>query len=85
MRPVKTNTSNFVLIGKDENVVDLPVTRVQFDDGTIGVESCWELNDEELKEIVKTKRMYFCCLAPTHAPSALSVYSVIQEESKGRD
>jgi len=85
MKPIETETTNFILKGKDENVVDLPVTRIEFNDGTLGVASCWQLSDEEVSELVKTTRLYFCCLAPTHAPSLLSAFSVLSKEFQEMD
>lgn len=51
MKPVITETTNTFLKAPLENpeVIDLPITRFKFDNGTIGIESCWELSEEELK------------------------------------
>lgn len=84
MRAIQTETTNFTLKGNNANVYDLPVTRVQFQDGQIAVESCWELSDQDLLEIIKTRRLYFCCLAPTHAPCSLDVYSVLSGKCAGQ-
>jgi len=32
------------------------------------VVSCWELSDEELAEVIRTKRIYFQALGRTHPP-----------------
>lgn len=77
MRAIRTQTTNFTLIGKDDNVADLPVTRIEFSDGTVGVESCWQLSDKDLEEIIKNRKIYYCCLAPTHAPASINVVSVL--------
>lgn len=56
MRPVKFEEANVVMKappGEEENVFDMPAFR---DKGNIV--SCWELTDEEVEEIVKTKRIY---------------------------
>lgn len=82
MKAVKTETSNTVLKAPEDstNVIDLPVTRLVYGDGTPAVESCWELNKKELEEINETGRIYFTCLGSTHPPILLSTSSVVFEE-----
>ncbi|MEX0083547.1 hypothetical protein AB2T90_14040 [Clostridium butyricum] len=78
MKPVKTKNTNCTLKGNNDDVIDLPVTRFEYDDGTPAVESCWELSQEELKEIKKTGRLYFRCFGNTHPPILLSSDSIFK-------
>lgn len=77
MKPINYEHANAVLKAPDNapEVIDLPITRLKYLDGTIGVESCWELSDEELDKIKKTKRVYFVCLGSTHPPILLKCKS----------
>lgn len=70
MKPIKYEYCNDVLkapIGKD---------------GVTGVESCWQLSDEELEEIKLTKRIYFIAIAETHPPILLTSKSCVSVENK---
>lgn len=85
MKPIKYEYCNDILkapIGKEDKVTDLPITRVQFEDGVTGVESCWQLSDEELEEIKLTKRIYFIAIAETHPPILLTSKSCVSVENK---
>lgn len=70
MRPIRTDTCNCILKGSGD-VQDLPVTRLEYDDGTHAVESCWELSEEERQRILETGKVYFLCLGNTHPPIVL--------------
>lgn len=61
-----------------DNVYDLPITNIKFSDGICGVESCWELSDEEIEILLKTKRIYLCVLGNTHPPLSISVKSEVE-------
>ncbi len=80
MKPVKELYYNDVLKApKDsENVDDLPIARIKFNDGQQAVESCWELTDEELQEVLKSKKVYFTCMGKTHPPIILSTKTLIK-------
>lgn len=56
MVPVRTEYSNITY--KAEGCNDLPATIVKDPDGTEGVETVWELTDEELEQINKDRRVY---------------------------
>jgi hypothetical protein len=60
MKPVETVNTNLVLKAPKgvENVIDLPVTKLEFINGTKAVESCWELSSEELEKLAK----YILCV-----------------------
>lgn len=80
MKPVKTKNTNSILKApKDsENVIDLPITRLKYNDGQNAVESCWELSEDELQKIIETKKIYFVCMGVTHPPILLSTESQIE-------
>lgn len=80
MKPIKTEHTNSVLKappGQENEVMDLPIARLQFDDGSRGVESCWELSKEELEEVMITGRIHFTCMGDTHPPILLTTKSLL--------
>jgi len=81
MIPVKTETTNCILKGTAPDVMDLPVTRFQFDNGVPAVQSCWELSPGELEVIRKTGKMYFSIYGNTHPPICLSTTPFVEEVS----
>lgn len=80
MKPIRTNTTNCILKGNSDNVDDLPVTRFKYADDTPAVESCWQLSKEEIKQVVKTGKLYFLCLGNTHPPILPKVHPEFKEE-----
>jgi len=85
VKPILTNTANLVLKGPEgSDVMDLPVTRITYGDGKVGVESCWKLDQEELEEVKRTGNIYFICMAPTHPPICLSPYSSLTGKVDGQ-
>lgn len=80
MKPIKTKNTNSILKAPkgSDNVDDLPVTRLEFEDGIHGVESCWQLSKEELEIIKKTGKVYFLAIGDTHPPILLSAESQIK-------
>lgn len=80
MKPVKTKNANSVLRAPNDsdNVDDLPITRVQYEDGTHAVESCWEMSEEELEIIKKTGKVFFLAIGATHPPILLSAKSQLE-------
>lgn len=80
MKPVKTKNTNSVLRAPNgsNNVDDLPITKLKYEDGSNAVESCWELSEEELKKIIETKKVYFVCMGVTHPPILLSIKSQVE-------
>jgi len=80
MKPIETEHTNSILKappGQENEVMDLPITRLQFDDDLSGVESCWELSKEELDEVTRTGRVYFTCMGDTHPPILLTTKSLL--------
>lgn len=80
MNPIKTENSNSILRAPEgsENVDDLPITRLVYEDGTHAVESCWQLSEKELEMIKKTGKVYFLCIGQTHPPILLSAESQLE-------
>lgn len=80
MKPVKTKNTNSILKAPEGNddVIDLPITRLNYTDGQNAVESCWELSDEELKKVLETKKIYFVCMGVTHPPILLCPESQLE-------
>lgn len=76
VKPVKTEHTNSILKGYD-NVEDLPITRLKYDNCNC-VESCWQVNEEELKKINETGKVYFVCLGDTHPPISLRANSLAE-------
>lgn len=82
MKAIVTEHTNSVLMAQEDQkneVADLPITRVQFQDGTRAVESCWELSKEEIEEVMRTGRVYFVCMGDTHPPIVLRDKSLLEE------
>ncbi len=80
MKPIETEHTNSILKappGQENEVMDLPITRLNFDDGTRGVESCWKLSKEELDEVMRTGKVYFTCMGDTHPPILLTTKSLL--------
>lgn len=78
MKPVKTENTNSILKapkGQEGSIMDLPITRLEYKNGSHAVESCWELSNEELAIIKETGKIYFVCMGVTHPPILLSVKS----------
>ena len=79
MKPIKTEHSNAVFV--KEGCLDLPGTEYKYDDGTPGVETCWELSPEELEQVKKTGRIFLYTLGSSVPPMFLSTKSeLIQQE-----
>lgn len=72
MIPVKTETTNCILKGPSPDVMDLPVTRYETDEGIPAIQSCWKLSEEEIQEIIKTGEIHFSIYGVTHPPICLS-------------
>jgi hypothetical protein len=59
--------------------MDLPVTRFNYKGEIHGVESCWQLTDEEIQEIVNSGKIYFAVWGNTHPPICLSTSSIVED------
>ncbi len=79
MIPIKTETTNYILKGTTPDVMDLPVTRYQWREGVPAVQSCWQLSNEELQEVIRTGKVYFSAWGNTHPPICLSAAPFVEE------
>lgn len=80
MKPIKNKNTNSILRAPEgsKNVIDLPITRIKYEDGSHAVESCWELSKEELEKVKETGKVYFVCMGDTHPPILLSAESQLE-------
>lgn len=80
MKPIKHEHTNDILKApaNSDNVEDLPIARICFDNGVNAIESCWEMTDEELEIIKKSKKIYFTCFGVTHPPILITAKSHIK-------
>lgn len=61
MTPVGFEQANGTLTAAPNSVVrvqDLPVAIVQTKEGLAAIVSCWELDDQEIEDLVKTRRLW---------------------------
>lgn len=77
MKPVRTETTNAVYTLKGCN--DLPVTRYEnVDNKEMGVESCWELDAEDLENIKNNgERVYLYIQGAVVPPVLLTTESMV--------
>lgn len=74
MQPIKTGYSNITFTA--EGCRDLPATLCRTHEGEDQIETVWELSDEELKQIIKDRRV-FVYLHGHHVP-ALALFTKSQ-------
>lgn len=77
MKPIKRKLTNTIF--KRPDCFDLPGTKYKYNDGTPAIETCWELSNEELEKVIKTKKIYVQQEGETLPPMALSVNSVLED------
>lgn len=73
MKPVEFKERNTVFLpaeGEEANVGNMPALVHGIAEGQ-AVTSCWDVSDEELEDIIKTKRVYMTVLGRP-APAFLS-------------
>lgn len=75
MNPIKRKSTNTIF--KRPDCFDLPGSKYIYNDGTPAIETCWELSDEELKKLKKSKKIYIQQEGATLAPMNVSVNSVL--------
>jgi hypothetical protein len=73
MKPIKTETANRTYIAKGCEA--LPATAIQFADGKIVTEACFELDENEVEEITASKRIYISFVGETIIPFMLHTKS----------
>lgn len=76
MKPVKIETSNITFVA--EGCDDLPATRYSYENGSPGIETVWELDDEEKKQIMDTGRIYLYVNGTTIQPCFLAAESIVE-------
>jgi len=88
MKAIKTKTANRVYTG--EGCQPLPATVIQFSDGKLVTETCFELDEAELEQVRKSKRIYLTFVGQTIIPFMLHTKSnaeptiepAVQDEGK---
>ena len=80
MNPIKTEFTNSALKAPkgSTDVDELPITRLVAPNGSLAVESCWELSKEELEKVKETGKIYFACMGETHPSILLSTKSLLE-------
>ena len=82
MKPVQTETCNAVYTL--EGCQDLPVTRYTNDANLeTGVESCWELTPDEIKQVQETGKIYLYIQGNVVPPVLLTTESCIYFKEEG--
>lgn len=83
MKAVETEYANAVFVS--EGLQPLPGAKFICEDGTPGIETCWELSDEEVQEIVQNKKVFVYMMGKTVPPMFVAVESVIEIKEKDDD
>lgn len=73
MIPIKTYYSNITFSA--ESCKNLPGTLIHNENGYDEIETCWELSEEELNQIIQTGRIYLYIMDRLIPPVMLSVTS----------
>lgn len=82
MKPIETETCNAIYTLKGCH--DLPVTKyINANNNEEGVESCWELTPEEIKQIQETGKLYLYIQGNAIPPVLLSTESMIFFKEEG--
>lgn len=82
MKPIKTETTNAVYTLEGCN--DLPVTKyINEVNNEEGVESCWELTPDEIKQIQETGKVYLYIQGNVVPPVLLTTESCIYFREEG--
>lgn len=77
MKPIRTETANKTYTG--EGCLPLPATSIIFSDGKLATETCFELDDAELEQISKSKRIYVTFVGQTIIPFMVHAESNAEE------
>ena len=84
MKPVVVPKTNVVFTA--EGCFDLPAVRAtDANTGADEIETCWELSDDELEQIVKNKRVYLYVRGRSIPPVLLTVESILEEGEKNEN
>lgn len=84
MKPVKTETTNAVYTLASCH--DLPVTKyINAATNEEGVESCWELTSDEIKQIQETGKVYLYIQGQHVPPVLLTTESMVFFKEEGAE
>lgn len=75
MKPIITDTTNGIAQG--DGCEELPLTKTA--DGT-HYETCWQLNEEELKKVQETGKIYVCIRCSAILPMCVDVETMLMTE-----
>ena len=87
MTPTKFEGQNVVYAENQPEYLPLPAMQLQDEGGT--VITCWELSDDELKEVVKNKKVYLSMmtfrnpLQPVSLQTSLAGFFELKEGEEG--
>ena len=76
MTPIRTEHSNITYTA--EGCYDLPATLVKLPDGHEEVETVWEVTEEELEKIRKSRRIYLYIHGRSMPPLCMEAESCVQ-------
>ena len=88
MKAIRTKTANRTFTGR--GCEPLPATVIQFSDGKLATETCFELDAAELEQVSKSGKVYLTFVGQTVIPFMLHTESnaervekaAVQDESK---
>lgn len=75
MTPIKTPYSNITYVAEGCN--DLPATLTKSPSGQDEVETCWELTDEEIEQVIRDKKIYLYIMGTAVPPLYMTTESDI--------
>lgn len=73
MNPIRTDYSNITYVAEGCN--DLPATLTKNPFGQDEVETCWELTDEEVEQVMKDKRVFLHIMGRSVPPLYMTTES----------
>lgn len=76
MKAIRAKTANRTYTG--EGCEPLPATVIQFSDGKLATETCFELNAAELEQVKKTGKVYVTFMGQTIIPFMVSTVSIAE-------
>jgi hypothetical protein len=76
MKPIRTKTANRTYTG--EGCEPLPATVIQFSDGKLATETCFELDAAEMEQVKKTGKVYVTFMGQTIIPFMVNTVSIAE-------
>lgn len=77
MRPIRVEHSTHTYTAP--SCQELPATVADYGDGTKGVETVWELTEEERAEVARTGRIYLLIRGTVVPPVSMSVTDMVEQ------